>query len=193
MTLQQATELLSSLFVTYPHLDNFINGLPDSQATINEWRRLVAKLNYDHGAEAIRRMKDGQADPPVKPWDVAMLPMWIRAVAGRVHDESAKFAKAEEMRRAKRQAAEHTGSASAVAFGVSRRIAMAVADCLVRGEITQQRHDEIMDYVLAMARNSPEVSPEVPADIRHQYDSPRGFFWVPGMSKKRTKKIRNTY
>jgi hypothetical protein len=120
MTIQQATELLSSLFVTYPHLDNFINGLPDSQATINEWRRLVAKLNYDHGAEAIRRMKDGQAEPPVKPWDVAMLPMWIKAIAGRVHDEAAKFAKAEEMRRAKRQAGTSFNGKAAAAFNVSR-------------------------------------------------------------------------
>jgi hypothetical protein len=192
MTLQQATELLSSLFVTYPHLDNFINGLPDSQATINEWRRLVAKLNYDHGAEAIRRMKDGQAEPPVKPWDVAMLPMWIRAVAGRVHDEAAKFAKAEEMRRAKRQAGTTFNGKAAAAFNTSRRIATAVRGCLVRGEITQQRHDEIMDYVLAMARERPDDAPEVPADIRHEFDSPREIYWRRGMPRS-TKKIRNTY
>jgi hypothetical protein len=192
MTLQQATELLSSLFVTYPHLDNFINGLPDSQATINEWRRLVAKLNYDHGAEAIRRMKDGQAEPPVKPWDVAMLPMWIRAVAGRVHDEAAKFAKAEEMRRAKRQANSTFNGKAATAFNTSRRIATAVRGCLVRGEITQERHDEIMDYVLTLSTEQPDEAPEVPADIRHEFDSPREIYWRPG-TPRLTKRIRNTY
>ena len=193
MTIQEAADLLKLLFTTYPHLNAYVNGLPDAQATMNDWRRLVAKLNHAHGAEAIRRMREGIADVPVKPWDVAMLPMWIKGVAGRVYDEHAKAQKMAEMRRAKREAAEHVGSASAVAFGVSRRIAMAVADCLVREEITQQRHDEIMDYVLAMTRNSPEESPQVPDDIRHQYDSPRGFFWVPGMAKKRTKKIRSVY
>jgi hypothetical protein len=192
MTIQQATELLSSLFVTYPHLDNFINGLPDSQATINEWRRLVAKLNYDHGAEAIRRMKDGQAEPPVKPWDVAMLPMWIKAIAGRVHDEAAKFAKAEEMRRAKRQAGTTFNGKAAAAFNASRRIATAVKSCLVRGEITQQRHDEIMHYVLTLSTEQPDDVPEVPADIRHEFDSPREIYWKPGMPRL-TKKIRNTY
>ena len=192
MTIQQAADLLASLFVTYPHLDNFINGLPDSQATINEWRRLVAKLNYDHGAEAIRRMKDGQAEPPVKPWDVAMLPMWIRAVAGRVHDEAAKFSKAEEMRRAKRQAGTTFNGTAAPAFNTSRRIATAVRGCLVRGEITQQRHDEIMDYVLTLSETHPDDAPEVPADIRHEFDSPREVFWRPGMPRP-TKKIRNTY
>jgi hypothetical protein len=192
MTIQQATELLSSLFVTYPHLDNFINGLPDSQATINEWRRLVAKLNYDHGAEAIRRMKDGQAEPPVKPWDVAMLPMWIKAIAGRVHDEAAKFAKAEEMRRAKRQSGASSNGKAAVALNASRRIATAVRGCLVRGEITQHRHDEIMDYVLKLSTEQPDDAPEVPADIRHEFDSPREIYWKPS-TPRLTKKIRNTY
>jgi hypothetical protein len=192
MTTQEAADLLKGLFTTYPHLDNFINGLPDSQATINEWRRLVAKLNYDHGAEAIRRMKDGQAEPPVKPWDVAMLPMWIRAVAGRVHDEAAKFAKAEEMRRAKRQANATFNGKAATAFNVSRRIATAVRGCLVRGEITQERHNEILHYVLTLSTEQPDEAPEVPADIRHEFDSPREIYWRPG-TPRLTKRIRNTY
>jgi hypothetical protein len=192
MTIQLATELLSSLFVTYPHLDAYIIGLPDSQATINEWRRLLAKLNYDHGAEAIRRMKDGQAEPPTKPWDVAMLPMWIKAIAGRVHDEAAKFAKAEEMRRAKRQAGTAFNGKAAAAFNVSRRIATAVKSCLVRGEITQERHDEVMDYVLTLSTEQPDDAPEVPADIRHEFDSPREIYWRPG-TPRLARKIRNTY
>jgi hypothetical protein len=81
---------------------------------------------------------------------------------------------------------------AATAFNISRRIATAVRGCLVRGEITQQRHDEIMDYVLAMAREHPDDAPEVPADIRHEFDSPREIFWRPGMPRS-TKKIRNTY
>jgi hypothetical protein len=192
MTIQQAADLLASLFVTYPHLDAYIISLPDSQATINEWRRLVAKLNYDHGSEAIRRMKDGQAEPPVKPWDVAMLPMWIKAIAGRVHDEAAKFAKAEEMRRAKRQSGTSFNGKAATAFNASRRIATAVKSCMVRGEITQQRHDEIMHYVLTLSTEHPDDAPEVPADIRHEFDSPREIYWKQG-TPRLTKKIRNTY
>jgi hypothetical protein len=192
MTIQQAADLLASLFVTYPHLDAYIISLPDSQGTINEWRRLVAKLNYDHGSEAIRRMKDGQAEPPVKPWDVAMLPMWIKAIAGRVYDEAAKFAKAEEMRKAKRQAGATFNGKAATAFNVSRRIATAVKSCLVRDEITQQRHDEIMHYVLTLSTEQPDDAPEVPADIRHEFDSPREIYWRPG-TPRLTKKIRNTY
>ena len=192
MTIQEATDLLKSLFVTYPHLDAYIIGLPDSQGTINEWRRLVAKLNYDHGSEAIRRMKGGQAEPPVKPWDVAMLPMWIKAIAGRVHDEAAKFAKAEEMRRAKRQAGATFNGKAANAFNASRRIATAVRGCLARGEITQERHDEIMDYVLTLSTTHPDEAPEVPSDIRHEFDSPREIYWRPG-TPKLSKRIRNTY
>ena len=192
MTIQEATDLLKSLFVTYPHLEAYIMGLPDTQGTIDEWRRMIAKLNYDHAAEAIRRMKDGQAEPPVKPWDVAMLPMWIKAVAGRVHDEAAKFAKAEEMRRAKRQAGATFNGKAANAFNASRRIATAAKSCLVRDEITQARHEEIMDYVLTLSTEQPDEPPEVPADIRHEFDTPRPIFWKPG-TPRLSKRIRNTY
>lgn len=81
---------------------------------------------------------------------------------------------------------------AAIAFNVSRRIATAVRGCLVRDEITQQRHDEIMDYVLTLSTEHPEDVPEVPADIRHEFDSPREIYWRPG-TPRLTKKIRNTY
>jgi len=80
----------------------------------------------------------------------------------------------------------------AIAFNTSRRIATAVRGCLVRGEITQERHDEIMDYVLAMAREQPDEAPEVPADIHHEFDSPREIYWRPG-TPRLSKRIRNTY
>jgi hypothetical protein len=192
MTTQEAADLLTRLFTTYPHMDAYINGLPDPQGTINDWRRLVAKLNHDHGAEAIRRMREGVADVPEKPWDIAMLPKWIKAVAGRVYDEEAKARKMAEMRDAKRQAnATFTGKA-ATAFNASRRIATAVRSCLVRGEITQERHNEILHYVLTLSTEQPDEAPEVPADIRHEFDSPREIYWRPG-TPRLTKRIRNTY
>ena len=192
MTTQEAAELLKGLFITYPHFDAYVNGLPDSQGTINDWRRLVAKLNHDHGAEAIRRMREGVADVPEKPWDIAMLPKWIKAVAGRVYDEDAKARKMVEMRDAKRQAnATFTGKA-ATAFNASRRIATAVRSCLVRGEITQDRHNEILHYVLTLSTEQPDDAPEVPADIRHEFDIPREIYWKPG-TPRLTKRIRNIY
>ena len=192
MTTQEAADLLTRLFTTYPHLDAYINGLPDPQGTINDWRRLVAKLNHDHGTEAIRRMREGIADVPEKPWDIAMLPKWIKAVAGRVYDEEAKARKMAEMRDAKRQASATFSGKAATAFNTCRRIATAVRGCLVRDEITQQRHDEIMNYVLTLSTEHPDDAPEVPADIRHEFDSPREVFWRPGMPRS-TKRIRNTY
>lgn len=192
MTTQEAADLISGLFVTYPHLDAYVNGLPDSQGTINDWRRLVAKLNYTHGAEAIRRMREGIADVPEKPWDIAMLPKWIKAVAGRVFDEEAKIRKAAEMRNAKREAGSRLNGKSAIAFNASRRIATAAKSCLVRDEITQARHDEIMDYVLTLSTEQPDEPPEVPSDIRHEFDTPRPIFWKPG-TPRLSKRIRNTY
>ena len=192
MTIQQATELLSSLFVTYPHFDAYINGLPDPQGTINDWRRLVAKLSHDHGTEAIRRMREGVADVPEKPWDIAMLPKWIKAVAGRVYDEEAKARKMAEMRDAKRQAGTTFTGKAATAFNAARRIATAAKSCLVRGEITQHRHDEIMHYVLTLSITHPDEPPEVPTDIRYEFDSPREIYWKLG-TPRLTKKIRNTY
>jgi hypothetical protein len=80
----------------------------------------------------------------------------------------------------------------AIALNAARRIGVAAKSCLVRGEITQERHDEIMDYVLAMAREQPDEAPEVPADIRHEFDSPREIYWRPG-TPRLSKRIRNTY
>jgi hypothetical protein len=192
MTTQEAAELLTRLFTTYPHMDAYINGLPDPQGTINDWRRLVAKLSHDHGTEAIRRMREGVADVPEKPWDIAMLPKWIKAVAGRVYDEEAKARKMAEMRDAKRQAGTTFTGKAATAFNASRRIGTAAKSCLVRGEITQHRHDEIMHYVLTLSTTHPDEPPEVPADILHEFDSPREIYWKPG-TPRLSKKIRNTY
>ena len=192
MTTQEAADLLTRLFTTYPHLDAYVNGLPDPQGSINDWRRLVAKLNYSDGAEAVRRMREGIAEVPEKPWDIAMLPKWIKAVAGRVYDEAAKSRKMAEMREAKRQAGAAFNSKAAAAFSVSRRIATAVRSCLVRDEITQQRHDEIMDYILTLSTERPDEPPQVPEDIRHEFDTPREIYWRPG-TPKLNNKIRSTY
>ena len=81
---------------------------------------------------------------------------------------------------------------AAIALNASRRIAVAVRSCLVRDEITQARHDEIMDYVLTLSTEQPDEPPEVPSDIRHEFDSPREIYWRPG-TPRLSKRIRNTY
>ena len=80
----------------------------------------------------------------------------------------------------------------AIAVNAARRIAVAAKSCLVRDEITQARHDEIMDYALTLSTEQPDEPPEVPSDIRHEFDSPREIYWRPG-TPRLSKRIRNTY
>jgi hypothetical protein len=80
----------------------------------------------------------------------------------------------------------------AIALNAARRIGVAAKSCLVRGEITQERHNEILHYVLTLSTEQPDDAPEVPADIRHEFDSPREIYWKPG-TPRLAKRIRNIY
>jgi hypothetical protein len=190
MTTDQAKELLLSLFVTFPHLDAYVQGLANPQGTIDEWRRIVAKLDHSTTAEAIRRLRDGEAEIPTKPWEISMLPFFIRGVAGRVSDDRAKFARAEALREAQRSAKPGINQAAADSFAVCRKIAMAAGACKYRGEITSERNDEIMRYLRRVNSETPSALPEVPADIKHEYDEPKPTRWHISKRNIPTKPIR---
>lgn len=190
MTTDQAKDLLLSLFVTFPHLDNYVDNLPNPQGTITEWRRLVAKLDYATTAEAIRRLKDGEAEVPTKPWEVGMLPHFIRGVAGRVSDDRAKFARASALREAQRAARPGINSAAAASFAACRKIAMAAGACRAREEITKERNREIMDYLRRVNTDHPNAIPEVPDDIRHEHDNPKQNTWHVSKRQPMTESIR---
>jgi hypothetical protein len=190
MTIDQAKELLLSLFVTFPHLDNYVEGLPNPQGTITEWRRLVAKLDYATTAEAVRRLRDGEAEIPVKPWEISMLPFFLRGVAGRVSDDRAKFARASALREAQRAAKPGINAAAAVSFAACRKIAMAAGACRSREEITKERNDEIMAYLRHINTDRPNAIPEVPDDIRHEHDDPKPTIWHVSRRQPITESIR---
>jgi hypothetical protein len=189
MTTDQAKDLLLSLFVTFPHLDNYVDALPNPQGTITEWRRLVAKLDYETTAEAIRRLKDGEAEVPTKPWDIGMLPHFIRGVAGRVSDDRAKFARADALREAQRAARPGINSHAAAVFGRCRRIAMAAGACLYRDEISEQQNADIMRSLFGTNSELPAV----PDCIRHEYDHPKDLGWHISKRKPLTNPIRTLH
>jgi hypothetical protein len=95
MTIAEATEIIRLIGIAFPVIDDWLRKRTKEQpakaaATAADWREMLTTTSYDHALEAIRRMKMGEAEPPVKPWDIACLPLWIRAVAGRVAAEEAK-------------------------------------------------------------------------------------------------------
>jgi hypothetical protein len=175
MNLEQAKQLLDSLFVAFPALEQYVMGLPNPQATIDEWRRVVAKLNFDHASEAVRRMRDYEAAVPEKPWEVSSLPGWIKAVTSRVADESAKFALAESVRRAKEAASPGQSCRRGPSFRRAYEVVVAAKSCLVRGEITPERNAEIVEAA-KRTQATDELVP-VPDDIRREYESPRDPFY----------------
>jgi hypothetical protein len=171
---EQAKQLLDSLFIAFPALEQYVMGLPNPQATIDEWRRVVAKLNFDHASEAVRRMRDYEAAVPEKPWEIGLLPGWIKAVSGRVADESAKYALAESIRNAKEAASPGRSSRRGTSFKRAYEIVLAAKGCLVRGEITPERNAEIVAEARKSQAND-DVIP-VPDDVRREYESPRDPF-----------------
>jgi hypothetical protein len=190
MTPAQSRQLLDDLFITYPHLDAYVQGLPHPQGTIDEWRRLVAKLEYTTTSEAVRRLRDGEAEIPTKPWEISMLPFFLRGVAGRVADDRAKFARAETLREAQREAKPGRNAAAAASFAACRKIAMAAGACKFRGEITKERKDEIMAYLRHINTDRPNALPEVPDDIRHEHDDPKPTTWHVSKRQPMTESIR---
>jgi hypothetical protein len=190
MTLEQSRKLLDDLFVTYPHLDTYVSNLTNPQGTIDEWRRLVAKLEYTTTSEAIRRLRDGEAEIPTKPWEIGLLPFFIRGVAGRVADDAAKFARAETLRAAQREAKPGRNAEAAASFAACRKIAMAAGACKFRGEISKERNDEIMAYLRHINIDRPNALPEVPDDIRHEHDDPKQTTWHVSKRQPMTERIR---
>lgn len=51
----------------------------------------------------------------------------------------------------------------------------AAGACCSRNEISRERNQEIVEYLKRC--NEANTTPEVPADVRHEYDNPQEITW----------------
>ena len=90
MTPTEAKQTYDTIFEAFPYMSQYLKGSPTPQATIDEWKRMILPLRFDHAAAAVDKWKSGEVEVPDKPWEMGLLPLKLRAVASRIADVESK-------------------------------------------------------------------------------------------------------
>lgn len=90
MTPTEAKQTYDTIFEAFPYMSQYLKASPTPQATIDEWKRMILPLRYDHATAAIDKWKSGASEVPDKPWEMGLLPLKLRAVASWIADAEAK-------------------------------------------------------------------------------------------------------
>jgi hypothetical protein len=96
MTPAEAKLTYDTIFEAFPYMSQYLKASPTPQATIDEWKRMILPLNFDHTKAAIDKWKSGEVEVPDKPWEMGLLPLKLRAVASKIADAAAKSQKLRE-------------------------------------------------------------------------------------------------
>lgn len=174
MTSDETRAMLRDLATTYPHLQDYITGLPDPEATLREWCKILAPVRADFAASAVRRIKNGATPMPTSRWDLSVFPNLIRSLCSRMADEESKAKRAESVKEHSSERAHARQPKPWTNFGEYWRIALAAGSCKGDGRITAERNAEIMKHASWMHLNRPSEHIEVPEDIAAEYQSPTG-------------------
>lgn len=175
MTPNETKSVFNRLFVAFPHLNAYLQGVDDPQATFDAWKRMLSGSRLDDAENALEKIFGGSCEVPTKPWDMGTMPIWLRSVIGRVADDRAKLER-QAARDQHIREANHVKQGRKLNFGQAWRIAVAAGACKRRGEITAERNTEIMAYVYKMQSHHESEPMEIPSDIRAEYDNPSSIF-----------------
>jgi hypothetical protein len=93
MTTDQAKAIYDRLFVAFPHLRSYVIGLDTAQETFDAWKEMLSDVPADLADECVTRAIKGVIDVPAKPWDIALLPGWVRQHVGRMQAAARNAAK----------------------------------------------------------------------------------------------------
>lgn len=176
MTSDEARAMIRDLATTYPHLQDFITGLPVPESTLREWCKILSPVRADFAAAAVRRIKSGATAMPTSRWDLSVLPNLIRSLCARMADEEAKRNREAAV---KSHSDERQRPKSRINFGQCWRLAMAAGACKADGRISPERNAEIMDYIKHMQSNHETEPLEIPDDVRAEYELGSGGFRKP--------------
>lgn len=162
MTLTEAQQVFRQLFIAFPHMHRFLNDSTDAEATLDQWCKMLARVEYGVGLAVVDRWKSGDLDPPDKPWELGMLPAKIRAVAGKMADERAKQERLDVLRQ---QSQQRNGRSGKDNLAQAIRVSMAAGDALKAGAITEARNREIVASLKRQTENR-ELDIVIPDDVR---------------------------
>jgi hypothetical protein len=169
MTTDEAKAVYEKLFIAFPHLRSYVIGLDTAQETFDAWKLMLSDVPFDLADECVTRAIRGIIDIPAKPWDIALLPGWVRQHVGR-------------MQAAKRNAAKVHGTRSLVADARANRGKDSLADLIDaslvagamyrRGDIDQATNKQIV-AMLVEQNKDPKQPARIPEVIYQEWQSIR--------------------
>jgi hypothetical protein len=169
MTNDEARTILRQMATAFPHIQDYINGLSDSTATLTEWRRMLEPIKHAHAVEAVERMRMGRAEPPKWPSEIGTLPLWVRSIAGRV---AMDFAKVESMKRIEAHTDERRAVGGYDNLAELMRMSLCNGSSRREGKITDAEFEENKRYFMAMSQHK-DRKPEVPDSLKAIYQTNR--------------------
>jgi hypothetical protein len=146
MTPAEAKMTYDTIFEAFPYMRDWLEKTSTAQATIDEWKRMILPLRYDHALAAIGKWKAGELDPPDKPWEMGMLPLKIRAVASKIADAAAKT---EKDRKLVSDTQARLAATKRSIFPRLLRLSLVSGAALRDGQITSERNKEIVADLLS--------------------------------------------
>jgi hypothetical protein len=146
MSPEQTTTVFDSIFLAFPYIADWLEKTPTPQATIDEWKRMILPLRYEHAQQAVGLWKAGELEPPDKPWEMGMLPLKIRAVASKIADAAAKT---EKDRKLVSDTQERLAATKRSIFPRLLRLSLVSGAALRDGQITSERNKEIVADLLS--------------------------------------------
>jgi hypothetical protein len=149
MTEREAEKILEMVFIAFPYAGEYLDRVPHPQQTHAEWCRMLRDVDWQLGIAVVERWKSGELAVPDKPWEMGMLPLKLKAVAGRLADERAKRQRIERMQAETRERmgirSGHDNLPQAI------RASMELGGMFRDGKIAKDRHDAIMKDLLRQA------------------------------------------
>jgi hypothetical protein len=171
MTPREAQAIFERLFVAFPYWGEYLEKQPNTQGTMGEWCRMLSAVKKEHADAAVGKWLSGEIEPPDKPWEVGMLPLKIRAMAGKIADAAAKRQKTEAM---ERMTEERLQTVKRSTFPRLLRMSLVSGYMLRDGLITEERNSEILaDLMRQLESKTDEV--DEPEEIRNYNLSKRTY------------------
>jgi len=171
MTTDEAKRIYERLFVAYPHLRKYVTDLDQhAQATFDAWKEMLSDIPFDIADECVTRATRGVIDIPTKPWDVALLPGWIRQQVGRIQAAKRNAAKVSTTRSLVAEMRANRGSDNLADLIDASLIAGAMYR---RGDIDESTNRQIV-AMLKEQNADPKQPARIPEVIFQEWQTVRG-------------------
>lgn len=165
MNFDEASRIFRNMGTAFPPIQDYINKINDWPATKEIWAKMLISVRYEDAVAAVDRFITGEAEPPQASWEIGMLPLHIRGVAGRVAQDRARVAEAQRSKELTMFKSQRCGSdnlKSVFAFWRAANI------CHRKGLIDDNQLNEFWQDVLRFNKNSGQPI-VVPTVLSHEF------------------------